>query len=60
MLLKVYANRIDGEQDAVNQRISEALGERGTLTSAAADNDRPEPACGPSADQSKKDCDGNR
>ena len=58
VLLKVYANCVDGEQDAVNQRISEALGHRGTLTPALDASGGPEPACGPYVDQSEDQSDG--
>lgn len=58
VLLKVYANCIDGAEDTVNQQITEALGDRGTLAPAPDTDGGPEPACGPYADQNEDDGDG--
>ena len=61
VLLKVYASCVDGEQDAVNQRISDALSgvkDRGTLAPAPDAVGEPEPACGPDVDQTKEPSDG--
>ena len=61
VLLRVYANCVDGEQDAVNERTALALSAgagRGTLAPAPAEQHRPEPACGPDADQSEATSDG--
>ena len=56
VLLRVYANCVDGEQDVVNERIALALspgGGRGTLAPAPVEQYGPEPARGPYADQSE-------
>jgi integrase len=61
VLLRVYANCVDGEQDVVNERIALALSAgagRGTLAPAPVEQHRPEPACGPYADQSEATSDG--
>lgn len=61
VLLRVYANCVDGEQDVVNERIALALSAgagRGTLAPVPAEQSRPGPACGPYADQSEATSDG--
>lgn len=61
VLLRVYANCVDGEQDVVNERIALALSAgagRATLAPAPVEQHRPEPACGPYADQSEATSDG--
>lgn len=57
VLLRVYANCVDGEHDAVNERISEALTKsagRGRLAAAPVEIDGPEPICGPYVDQGEE------
>jgi integrase len=54
VLLRVYANCVDGEQDVVNERIALVLSSgagRGTLAPAPVEQHGPGPACGPYADQ---------
>ena len=53
VLLKIYAHCIDGQADAANKRITDALGEHrgqpgrpGTLTSAPGHGHRPCPGLG--------------
>jgi hypothetical protein len=61
VLLRVYANCVDGEQDVVNERIALALSKgaaHGTLAPAPAEQYRPEPACGSCTDQSEATNDG--
>jgi hypothetical protein len=61
VLLRVYANCVDGEQDVVNERIALALSPgagRGRLAPAPVEQHGPEPACGPYADQSEATSDG--
>jgi hypothetical protein len=61
MLLRVYANCIDGEHDVVNERIALALSAgsgRGTLAPAPVEQHGSEPARGPYADQSEATSDG--
>jgi integrase len=61
VLLRVYANCVDGEQDVVNDRIAEALAGRddhGTLAPAPVEDDGPESACGPAVDQDEATRDG--
>jgi integrase len=61
VLLRVYANCVDGEQDVVNERIARALSPgagRGRLASAPVEQHGSEPACGPYADQSEATSDG--
>jgi integrase len=61
VLLRVYANCVDGDQDVVNERIALALSPgagRGRLAPASVEQHGPEPACGPYADQSEATSDG--
>jgi integrase len=61
VLLRVYANCVDGDQDVVNERIALALSAsagRGTLAPAPVEQHGSEPACGPYADQSEATSDG--